>query len=87
MRARRQAGTGPEGGSDSGTAAVAARLDEVEVKLGYVDDLLDTLNRTVFRQQQQIEQLAQALAALRQSLRPIASGAASDPRDEIPPHY
>jgi SlyX protein len=69
------------------TPAFDARLDALEVKLGFVDDLLDTLNRTVFRQQQQIDQLALALAALRQQVRaggPVATG---DPRDEIPPHY
>jgi SlyX protein len=63
-----------------------ARLNEIEVKLGFVDDLVDTLNRAVYRQQQQIDQLAQALAALREQLR-AGTPAGADPRDEIPPHY
>lgn len=68
-------------------AALDARLDALEVKLGFVDDLLDTLNRAVFRQQGQIDQLAQALGALRQQVRAGGSVASADPRDEIPPHY
>jgi SlyX protein len=68
-------------------AGTHARLDDLEVKLSYIDDLLDTLNRSVFRQQQQIDQLGQAVAALRQQLRGHAPEAPADPRDEIPPHY
>ncbi len=63
------------------------RLDELELRLALVDDLLETLNRTVYRQQQQIDQLAQALAALRQQMRSAASAPAGDARDDIPPHY
>lgn len=65
----------------------AERLDAIEVKLGFLDDLLDTVNHTVFRQQQQIDQLAQAIAALRQQLRATAPAERGDARDEIPPHY
>ena len=65
----------------------ASRLDEIEIKLAFIDDLVDTLNRTVFRQQAQIDQLAQAVAVLRQQLRTAAPPAPTDARDEIPPHY
>ncbi|HNJ75266.1 MAG TPA: SlyX family protein, partial [Azospira sp.] len=34
---------------------VDARISELEIKLAYADDLLETLNHTVFRQQEQIE--------------------------------
>ena len=63
------------------------RLDAMEVKLAFVDDLVEALNRTVFRQQEQIDQLAQALSALRQQVRSSGPDAAHDLRDEIPPHY
>lgn len=65
------------------------RLTELEVKVGFADDLLDQLNRTVFRQQQQIEQLARELAALRERVREMADTprTARDPGDEVPPHY
>ena len=41
--------------------AMETRLTEIEIKLSFTEDLLDELNRTVFRQQQQIEQLQQEL--------------------------
>ena len=43
-----------------------SRLAEIEVKLSFAEDLLEELNRTVVRQQQQIDQLQQELRALRQ---------------------
>lgn len=65
-----------------------SRLTELEIKTGFAEDLLDRLNQTVFRQQQQIEQLARELSALRAQLADTAApGAPRNPRDEIPPHY
>jgi SlyX protein len=68
--------------------ALESRLAEIEIKLSYSEDLLEELNRTLFRQQQQIEQLQQELRALRQQ-QPADDGSASprDLRDETPPHY
>jgi SlyX protein len=63
------------------------RLSEVEIKLAFLEDLLDALNGTVFRQQQQIDLLTQTLADLRKQMRSADSGANVDPRDDIPPHY
>ncbi len=67
----------------------AERIAELEAKSALADDLLDELNRTVFRQQQQIEQLARDLQAVRERVRDlaIAPRAAADPGDEVPPHY
>ena len=66
-------------------AALEKRLMDLEVKSVYADDLLDQLNRTVFRQQQQIESLARELLALRQQQ---AAGQIPGPvGDERPPHY
>lgn len=64
-----------------------SRITELEIKICYAEDLIDELNRTVFRQQQQIDFLARELDALRQQT------SSSDPTstrslfDEIPPHY
>lgn len=65
-----------------------SRLDELEAKIGLAEDLLDALNRTVFRQQGQIDQLQRDIRALRQQLQEAmpAEGAGS-PDNEIPPHY
>ena len=36
---------------------IERRVEELEIKLAFAEDLVDTLNRTVFRQQEQIEVL------------------------------
>jgi SlyX protein len=64
-----------------------SRLNELEAKISLAEDLLDALNRTVYRQQQQIDQLQQDIRALRQQLQEVAPAEAASPGDEIPPHY
>jgi SlyX protein len=63
------------------------RLTALEIKASFTEDLLDTLNALVARQQQQIEQLAAQVALLRSQ----AAGQDATPfrslRDELPPHY
>lgn len=64
------------------------RLNELEIKLAFQEDLLDTLNTTVARQQQQIDLLQEQFRALYQQVRSAATTAAeADPAQEIPPHY
>lgn len=60
---------------------------ELEVKLSFAEDLLETLNHTVFRQQQQIEQLQQELRTLRQQMQASMPAEARSLREELPPHY
>ncbi len=64
------------------------RITDLEVKFSFAQDLLDELNLTVYRQQQQIELLLQEVRALRLQMQsmPSAQGA-SNVLDEIPPHY
>ena len=64
-----------------------SRLDELEAKISLAEDLLDALNRTVYRQQQQIDRLQQDIRALRQQLQEAAPPEAASPGSEIPPHY
>ncbi|MCO4892622.1 SlyX family protein [Cupriavidus sp. WGtm5] len=64
------------------------RINELEIKLAFQEDLLDTLNSTVARQQQQIDLLQEQFRALYQQVRSAATTAAeADPAQEIPPHY
>jgi hypothetical protein len=51
----------PEDGT--GAAGVDARLLALEVKASFTDDLVDELNRTIARQQQQLEALRTGAAA------------------------
>jgi SlyX protein len=64
-----------------------ARLAEIEIKLSFSEDLLEELNRTVVRQQQQIAALELQVRELRlqmQRSQPAEDGGSGN---EIPPHY
>ncbi|MGO4391943.1 SlyX family protein [Variovorax sp. M-6] len=63
------------------------RLTELEIKASYTEDLLDQLNLTIYRQQQQIDSLVLQVTQLRQQSPDPGSGAARSLRDELPPHY
>lgn len=64
-----------------------ARITELEIKLSYSEDLLEQLNLTVFRQQQRIDSLEQALRELRHLVLTAIPQEQRSLRDEIPPHY
>jgi SlyX protein len=64
-----------------------ARIAELQVKLSFAEDLLEQLNLTVYRQQQQIEALQREVRALRQQLLASMPAEGRSLRDEIPPHY
>ncbi|MDR2838783.1 MAG: SlyX family protein [Azonexus sp.] len=64
-----------------------ARLAELEIKISYAEDLLDELNRSVFRQQREIELLAGELKRLGKQITDAAPTQAHSLRDDIPPHY
>ena len=63
------------------------RLNYLEIKASYTEDLLDQLNLTVYRQQQQIDDLARELLRLRQQVPEGGGAAPRNLRDELPPHY
>ena len=66
-----------------------ARVTELEIKLSFCEDLLETLNATVIRQQQQIDRLHAELRVVREQLAAADAGDAAPRslRDELPPHY
>ena len=67
---------------------VERRLTELEVKLAFAEDLVERLNETVFRQQEQIDLLLREIVALRQQMRgAFDGGGLRSLRDELPPHY
>ena len=69
-------------------AEVDQRLTDLEIKLSYTEDLLEQLNLTVYRQQETITALTEAVRTLKaQGTSGDAAGQARDPRAEIPPHY
>jgi SlyX protein len=64
------------------------RFIDLEIKIGFMEDLLDNLNALVARQQQHIDLLVKEVSALR---RQQDDGGGSPGfrslRDELPPHY
>lgn len=67
--------------------ATEQRLMALEVKASFADDLLDKLNQTIFRQQQQIDLLTRELVELRKQLSSADGAGFRSLRDELPPHY
>jgi SlyX protein len=72
---------------DVSPEALARRVTELEVKAAFTEDLLDTLNETVARQQQQIEALLREVLELRRQAPDEGSAGFRSLRDEVPPHY
>ncbi|WP_434516664.1 SlyX family protein [Dechloromonas sp. ARDL1] len=64
-----------------------SRITELEIKISYTEDLVEELNRTVFRQQQQIDLLAKELRNLRDQVQNNQPQEFRSLRDDIPPHY
>lgn len=60
------------------------RITNLEIKLSFTEDLIEQLNQTVYKQQQQIEFLYRELKFIKEQASSSGSGS---PKDEIPPHY
>jgi SlyX protein len=67
------------------------RLTEIETKLALAEDLIDTLNLTLFRQQEKLDQMQDQLRLLYARFQDLRDADASRPAasaaDERPPHY
>ena len=64
-----------------------SRLEKIESKLSLAEDMLEELNKTVYRQQCRIDQLEQAMDALRQQVQTAMPAEQRTLSEEIPPHY
>jgi SlyX protein len=64
------------------------RIIELEIKLSFAENTIESLNQTIFRHQQQLDRLQFELRSLRDEL---ANSQSSAPQrslqDEVPPHY
>ena len=69
------------------TASVLQRLESLEIKASFTEDLLDQLNMTIYQQQQLIDRLTHEIIALRQQAPEGGSNGPRNLRDELPPHY
>lgn len=68
-------------------AAMESRIAEIEARLNLTEDLVEQLNRTVYRQQQQLDLLQQELQVLYRQVQDAVPEDARGPADEVPPHY
>ncbi len=64
-----------------------SRIDELEAKLSFAEDLIDTLNHRVFRQQESLDLMQRQIQLLHQQLQNMMPDQQGSPRDELPPHY
>jgi SlyX protein len=67
--------------------ALEQRLNDLEIKVCFTEDLVDQLNRVIVRQQRQLDQLIREVADLRQQRLAEDVGSLRGPRDELPPHF
>jgi SlyX protein len=65
------------------------RLIDMEIRIARQDDLVDTLNTMVYRQQEKISELEALCLALAGRMRELAISASQRTAavDERPPHY
>ncbi|MDP3621356.1 MAG: SlyX family protein [Polynucleobacter sp.] len=69
------------------------RITNLEIKLSFSEDLMENLNQTIYKQQQQIDYLYRELKSLKEQMSASGSedmgggGAGRNLRDDIPPHY
>lgn len=63
------------------------RINNLEIKLSFTEDLIDQLNQTIYKQQQQIEFLYRELKSIKEQSSSGDGAGINSPKDEIPPHY
>jgi len=64
------------------------RLIDIEIKLSRQEDLVEELNKLVYRQQQKIDQLDKLCEALLRHIRELSDTATErSAANEKPPHY
>ena len=68
----------------------ASRLDELETRLAFQEDLIDRLNDVIARQDRELMELSRRVDSLETRLNDLAEAASlpgSPPGHEVPPHY
>lgn len=72
----------------SGTAVEHEdRFVDIEIKLAHMEDLVDSLNTTVYQQTRRIDQLEAMVNKLGEHLRTLREAGQQNPTNERPPHY
>lgn len=67
---------------------VMARIDRLEMRCAYQDEVIDDLNKVVVEQWGKLEQAMRRMQSLEDRVRDMQDRAATAPEDEPPPpHY
>lgn len=67
--------------------SINEKINELEMKVIFQDDLLNTLNDIITRQDKEIMKLWDANRLMKQSMQDIKSGSKDEAVDTPPPHY
>jgi SlyX protein len=64
------------------------RIDELESQVAFQDEIVETLNTTVAKQDRELRELKHQLSRLSERIKEIGDAAPGEaPQDETPPHY
>ena len=66
--------------------ALSDRIDALETRLTYQDEVIETLNQAITKQWLEIDRLTRRLAEMKERLQE-AESQAPGPTNERPPHY
>ena len=67
---------------------IEKRLENIEAKITFQEDLIEELNNTVYQQQQKLARLEAVCESLTRHIRSLADeGNEGKPANERPPHY
>lgn len=62
-------------------------LEELEMRMAYIDDTLNQLSDTVYAQSRALERLTQRCQQLESRVEALSEGDGADQTDQTPPHY
>ena len=68
--------------------SLSKRVDELESQVAFQDELIESLNSTVAKQDRELLELKHQLSHLSDRIKEIGDAAPGEvPQDETPPHY
>ncbi len=73
--------------SDASLAELQSRMEGLETRSVYQDEIIDALNEVVTVQQNQIDRLSAEVARLREGLEALAPDGIDPGEEPPPPHY
>jgi SlyX protein len=67
---------------------IEERLEKIEIKISFQEDLLDELNKTIYEQQKKLQQLEAVCISLVRQIQSLAEASNENKTlNERPPHY